>query len=244
MNRRGTCCFLMLSLVLAAAPSVQAESLEDVKKAITSKYKAYKTLQFKMKMTNNMEMSGMSMKLDADMAVEYERKDEKTVLSRTETKSKNIQKMGENEVKTESTTLSVSDGKIIWMMMDNAGEKTVTKSKVDPNQQDVFDHDKLFKQMEEMYSLKLLPDETIDGKPCHVIEMTPKQEMMKQMTSKMVQYYDKKTGIGMKTLTYDPKGKVTGTTITTDVKIDEKISPDRFTYTPPAGVQVIDQTKE
>ena len=239
MCRRGICCLVMMSLTWALASTAQAETIEDVKKAISEKMKAYKTLQYKMKSNNNMEMQGMSMKSESDMTFEYERKDEKTILMRSEMKTKSTQVMGDQKVTTDSNVVSVSDGKFVWTLTDSAGQKMVTKNKAPEQQADMVD----FKAMEEMWNMKLLPDATVDGKPCHVLEMTPKQEMMKQAMGKMVQYYDKKTALGVKTITYDGNGKENGQMIVTDIKVDEKISPDRFTFKAPPGVQVIDQTQ-
>ncbi len=244
MSRRGIACVAVLSLAIFAAPAARGESLDDVKKAIASKYKDYKTLQYKSRTTSNMEYGeGMSMKSETDMTLHYQRKDEKTIQSRMEMKSKSVQKTGDNEVKMDTTMLVVSDGQFVWTLSDYAGTKTATKAKVDPVQQDVFDQDKFFKQQEEMYSLKLLPDATVDGKPCYVIEMTPKQEMIKQSISKMLQYYDKKTGVALKSITYDAKGKESGTMVVTDLKVDESIPADKFQFKAPAGVEVVDQTK-
>lgn len=96
--------------------------------------------------------------------------------------------------------------------------------------------------MEKVYTLKLLPDETVDGKPCYVIEMTPASPAMRATMGRMVSYYVKKTGLSIKGVSYDTKGKVSSTTITTDVKVDEKIDPSQFVFKAPAGVTVQDMT--
>jgi hypothetical protein len=60
--------------------------------------------------------------------------------------------------------------------------------------------------------------------------------------ARIVNYFDKKTGIGLKTVSFDEKDKAVMTSVTTDVKINADIKDDRFVFKAPEGVQVVDMS--
>ena len=60
--------------------------------------------------------------------------------------------------------------------------------------------------------------------------------------SKMVTHYRKDCGQSVKTVTYAKDGKVTMTSVTSDVKVNPSLSDDRFVFKAPAGVEVQDMT--
>ena len=226
---------------LVFAGAARAESLDDVKTKIHDMVSKYKSIQFKMKLNNDTSMAGFSMKMDSDMALEAVNKGD-TWMSHTETKVKTFQKMGDQEQKSDTKMTVVDDGAYVWTLSETP-DKSVTKSKHDGKMGNPFDPKSGWKMVEESFKLELMPDETVDGKPMWVIAMEPKDPSMKMMVGKSMTYYDKKTGIAMKTVTNGPDGKKTGESTTTDVKINDAISADRFKFTPPAGVEVQDMTK-
>jgi len=226
---------------LVFAGAARAESLDDVKNKIHDMVSKYKSIQFKMKMNNDTSMAGFTMKMDSDMALEAVNKGE-TWMSHTETKVKTLQKMGDQEQKSDTKMTVVDDGAFVWTLSETP-DKAVTKSKHDGKMGNPFDPKSGWKMVEESFKLELMPDETVDGKPMWVIAMEPKDPSMKMMVGKSMTYYDKKTGIAMKTVTNGADGKKTGESVTTDVKINDSVSADRFKFTPPAGVEVQDMTK-
>lgn len=231
---------LATTALLAFAVTAQAETLQDVQNKIHDIVSKYKSLQFKMKMTSDMNMGGASTKTDSTSEIETARKGD-MVMSRVHTKMKTSSSMAGQEYKMDMESLSISDGKVMWTISESP-QKTISKMKHDPNMNNYFSPKEGWKAMAEHYNIKLLPDETIDGKSCWVIEMEPKDATMKMAQSKTVSYYDKKTGISPKTITFGPDGKKSGEVVMSDVKIDADISADRFAYTPPAGAKVEDMT--
>ena len=244
MTTRFSSIGLALATAFLAGSVANAKTLEEVKAKIHAKVSGYKTLQYKVKMESDMSMPQMSVKSTVDMAGAYMKKGDK-ILSRIEQQSVNVQSSGGTEQKTETTALMVSDGEFNYTYTENMGAKQAAKQRVDPEiQHNPFDATKMFKQLEETFVLKLLPSETINGKHAQVIEMTAKDEAMRAFMGRRVSYFDQGTGIEVKVLQYDAKGKVTSTTTLTDVKIDGDISLDRFVFTAPPGVEVIDQTQQ
>lgn len=231
---------LATTALLAFAVTARAETLKEAQDKIHDLVSKYKSMQFKMKMTSDMNMAGATTKTDSTSEVEAAKKGD-AVMSRIHTKMKSVSSMAGQEYKMDMESLSISDGKFTWTITESP-QKQITKMKYDPSTSSYFNPKDGWKAMSEHYEMKLLPDETIDGKACWVIQMEPKDPTMKMAQSKSVSYYDKKTGISPKTVTYGPDGKKSGEIIMTDVKIDADISADRFAYTPPAGAKVEDMT--
>ena len=55
--------------------------------------------------------------------------------------------------------------------------------------------------------------------------------------------FHKESGQMIKMIAYSPDGKPMATTTFSDIKINPKISPDRFVFKAPPGVTVQDMTK-
>jgi len=227
--------------LLAMAATAQAETLKEVQDKIHDMVSKYKTLQFKMNMNSEMGMAGYTAKTKSDSTIEAMRKDN-VVMSRLDTQMHTVSKMGDQETKMDMKSLMIDDGKFVWTIAE-APMKSISKSKHDESTAVYFNPRAAWKLSEQHFDLKLMPDENMDGKSCWVIAMEPKDPSMKMMQSKAVNYFDKKTGLGVKTINYGPDGKKNGEVIMSDVKIDADISADRFKYTPPADAKVEDLTK-
>lgn len=240
MRTKTLAAILACAVIANAVPRAEAESLDDVKKKLHDKVSSYKSLSYKMKTTNDTPQ----MKSTIDMTCEYMRKGDE-VLGRTEQDAKTTTNMGGKEQKMDTKTLMIYDGKFNYIYSEMMGQKSAIKQKVASKDQTTpFDPMLSFKLSEQSFKLKLLPDETVNGKPAYAIEMTPKDDAMREYVGRTVTYYDKSNGIFLKSVSYDAKtSKPSGTTIVTDVKIDPSISPDRFVFKTPAGVELQDMTK-
>ena len=236
--------FASMCILGLFSANVSAESIDDVKKKIHDKLSSYKTMQFKTKTTTDMTNEQFSMKSDSTSNIEAAKKGDK-VLSRMEMTTKGETKFSGQSQKTDSNMVVVCDGDYIYTYSDAQGMKSATKQKVDKNNfTNFFDHMNSWKQMEQTHTFKLAPDETVDGKPCWVIESNMKNAPAGMPAQgKSLSYYDKSTGISLKSVAYDDKGKVTTTSTTTDIKLDGSIPPDKFVFKAPAGVEVVDQAE-
>ena len=245
MKTRMTSVALALLGILGPVTVSVAATLQEAEKAIIDRTSKYKTLQYKSKYTQSYQSKDYSMKSSGTTASEYKRKGKKSYLSRIEMKSKGTQTVqGQPEKKTDVSSLMILDGQFYYTYFVQGDQKTATKNKIDPKTQiDPFDTKAIFKQMHKTYDMQLLPDKTVDGQPTYVIESTLKKKG-NPVLGRTVTYYDKKTGMSLKTVSYDSSGKVGMTSITTDIKIDAPISDDRFVFKAPPGVQVTDMTKQ
>jgi outer membrane lipoprotein-sorting protein len=232
--------------MLATTTGAAAATLEEVEKDIIGKSGKHKSLEYKSAFTSNQEQEGFSMKSKGTMQGQFKRHDADRYLSRVEIETKGTQKVqGQPEQKIDMTSLVIQDREYMYSYTVNGDMKFATKSKIDPkNQTNPFDQKALFEQMHKAFDMRLLPDETVDGISTYVIEMAPKAGSAAPGVGKTVTYYDKKNGVGTKSVTTDPDGKVTMTSTTIDIKLDGSIPDDRFVFKAPDGVQVVDTTQQ
>jgi outer membrane lipoprotein-sorting protein len=241
MNRIGKCLAAALVFSLLASSAAHGESVEAVIKKLHDQLAKYKSLSFKSHGTTVIEMPGMSAKTESDQVVEAARQGEK-ILSRIEMKSMTIQKAGDQEQKIPTTMTIVVDGQYQHTYSESAGQKNATRQKINPDTEfNPFDVQRMFKLMEKDFTIKILHDQTIDGKSCYVVEMSPKNQSAQtgMNIGKQISYFDKASGVSVKSVGYDKDGKTMSTSLTTDVKIDPSLSPERFKFKAPAGVSRI-----
>jgi len=226
---------LVLGLVL---PAAVADELATVEKKLTAAWKKHKSMTAEFTMVTKMEQPGFVMESKTEGTQEVMKKGDQ-LLFRLELATSTVQKVGDQETKSEQKVTMVSDGTYAYTLSEMMGQKTVVKTKVDP--QSVGDPQAMFKFLRKDHTLKLLPEETIDGKKVFVIEATPKQAQP-MAPSKSVYYFLQDDGALVKLVASDQAGKPMTTMTYTDVKSDVKIDPQRFVFKAPEGVQVIDQT--
>jgi outer membrane lipoprotein-sorting protein len=233
----------VLAGLIVPAGTVQAETLEEVEKKITELTTKHKSVELKMKTKMDVAMEQMSEKSEADSTVIYAKKGEKW-LSRNETKSTGTRKVGEQpEEKLDSKMLVIYDGQHTYTLMESPQFTQASKQKTES--QDPFGN-KMWEGLHKHMNIKLLPDQTVDGKSTWVIEMRPKAdedappEAMEAMNNtRSVVHYRKSDGVAVKSVTYD-KDKPTVTMTVTDIKYDVEPKPDTFTFKAPEGVTVMD----
>jgi outer membrane lipoprotein-sorting protein len=156
------------------------------------------------------------------------------------------QLMGQAGQEQKSKTIStmVCDGEFMYSVSEANGEKSATKQNI--MTQGWITDKTYFNNLRQGSKLKLLPDETVDGRSTYVIEATSKQAPPANQsgtTAVSYMYFDKETGLVIKWLSKDASGKVVSTSITTDLKVNSTISADRFVFKAPEGVEVMDLTK-
>ena len=244
---------IAIACVFASTATLRADDkAEEVQKKIHEKLSKYKSMSFKSVTILETNSSESSSRATTDQACEYLRKDAKTVLSRFENKSHSITKIGGKEYKNESTMTSIYDGEFQYGLIDNMGNKMATKQRPYPGSMiDPFDILPQFRAMDKTHRVRLLPDDKVGGRNAWVMEIGPKTPVSRPAGSKgesagerTVNWYDKDTGVLIKTVSYDAGGKPYSTTTMSDIKVNDKIDPDRFKFKAPEGVPMFDRTKE
>lgn len=236
----GNALLCVLPAVFAA--TAQAETIEDVQKAIADKAAACKSISCKTHSDIDTTTGEMKYVAVSDMTFEAMRKGDKW-LYRSEGKTKSTTTMSGQETKQDMTMLMVQDGQFSWILTDMGTQKTCMKN-VANNDMTVLVDKKTWEQLNKDFNFKLIGDESQDGKACWAVEATPKDASKVGNLSKTMTWYDKSTGVALKSIAKDDKGKVMSTSVTTDVKVDGSIAETRFTFKAPEGVQVMDMTQQ
>ena len=214
--------------------AVAGDSVEEVGKKIAAASKKIKSFSAKMKTVTEMKQEGFSMVSTTNGTTEMLRKGD-DLLMRTETEGTTETNVGGTTTKQESSMLVISDGSYTYAVSETAGTKSAYKTKIEESDVDPF------KAWRGHAELKVLADSSVDKHAVWVIEATPKESHGTQ--GKTVISYDKESGQMIKMVTYAPDGKPMTTMTYSDIKINEEISPDRFVFKAPPGVEVQDMSK-
>lgn len=236
MSKRTNLCIALASLACFTTAAARAEKLEDVEKKLSEQSKKITSMSMKMKSVSDVSAEGFKTKSTLDGTYEY-LIDGKKTLSRTDAVTKTHTEAGPVKQDMDAKSLSVNDGEFMWVLSEQSGQKSVSKLKADEKQSANWRDD-----MKEWYNVKLLPDETIEGKPCYVLEMTPKKAVPGDTNYRSVQYYQKDNCVLVKAVVFDAAGKPVSTTTYSDIKINPSLDKSRFKFTPPPGVEVMDMT--
>jgi outer membrane lipoprotein-sorting protein len=169
-------------------------------------------------------------------------KTDNAAMFRMETTTQMAQEFGGQKMETSSKMLLVDDGEFQYTLAEaeQMPQPYATKAKSDPSKANAGGK-AMFDQMRKQYNLKLMPDATVDGQAVYVIEATMKTDTPSPIT-KFLLHFSKDSGIAVKMVGMDPEGKTVQTTTYSDIKLNAKISPDRFKFKAPDGVQVMDMT--
>jgi outer membrane lipoprotein-sorting protein len=139
-------------------------------------------------------------------------------------------------------SLGVFDGSDLYSQTDLMGQPMVVKMKPDLMSGAMCaGGSAMFEQLHKNCDVKLLPEETIEGKAAYAIEATPKagSDTTEKLAGKMVLYFSKETGIQIKEITFGKSGECLMTILYKDIKLDAGLKPEHFVYAPPAGAKVI-----
>jgi len=217
--------FLALGLVSTA----WAETPEELIARLEAKEAEVKNWEFKATMT----MKSPYMSMDQTMTQVGERIDEKRTKSRIESNG-TMTMMGQPEPQKSSTTM-VSDGEYTWAEMNAMGQQQVTKQKADASDSPVA----ALKAMVASTPSVVKESEDVNGEKCAVLQMTQGEGDQATVTT---QWFSEKTGMMLKMeQTGGPMGGNV-TMIVTEYKVNEGVDSSKFSYTPPAGVEVMDMT--
>lgn len=229
--------------VLVAVLNVASVRAADEFDAIEAKMKAlwdgFTSMSYDSVTKADNSTEQFSYKMDSTGTNEMAKAGPKKWKMRSDSKTLTVQKIaGQPETKTESITQLYSDGETIYTYTESQGVKSATKVKVPPDGNDV--NESFFKNMREHYNLKLLPDETVDGAACWAIQATAKNAQAAAVSGAMKYCISKDNGMMVLMEMKDPAGKVMSLTTIKNVKVNPSIAADRFVFTAPPGVTVMD----
>src|SRR5205085_1003625 len=134
--------------------------------------------------------------------------------------------------KVEANTLQINDGKYAYAYQESEGHKEAYKQDNDPKQSLAISRS-FFESLEKEATLKVMADETIDGKPAWIIEATPKPETAEPNLGKMTFAFLKDNGILVRIVVGNTAGEPMQTIEYKNINADAKIDPERFVFKAP-----------
>ena len=153
-------------------------------------------------------------------------------------------KMGEGDsaMEMERKLITTDNGKVVYTMVEQMGQKQVVKSV--PGRQNIpkFGGEHMFEALRAENKLALLPEDKVGDQEVYVIEATPKRPDPSMQITKSVLYFSKDSGAMLRMESFDPTGKKVQTITFDNVQMNLDLAADRFEFEVPEGVQVIDQT--
>lgn len=238
MHYRTLLVAIAFVLVTSVSAAVADEKLNALEKEIAAKWQKVNSMTAKMNMTMEMDQGAMKMKNTMKATVEYLRKGEK-MLSRLEGEMEMVMDMGGQKNTMSTPMLTVSDGEITHMLVEQMGQKMCMKTKTEANS---TTGEAMFKLLREQFDLTVADDEEVDGEKCWVVHGKPKTATQPGQPVKMVYYFRQKDGATVQMLGYDASDKKVMTATYSEIKFNEKLDPKRFEFEVPEGVQVMDMT--
>jgi outer membrane lipoprotein-sorting protein len=236
---RSVSVVVLAALMLPAA--LYAEDLAAVEAQI--KAKSEKLTGYKAKQRQSMEMTNpiMSIKSKGEGTVEF-RRDGGKILARTELRTKMTRTVSDKATDVEQSSLVIIDGQFMYTLTDSGGQKRAIKSDIDLQYAPL--PDQYLASLKRGNTLAVLADETIGGRKAWVIEAKPTKAPMPGGSTPVANkvYFDKDTGVVLKTEALSADGKPVQMTEYVDHQFDVKVEAERFRFEPPAGVEVVDQT--
>jgi len=229
-------------VLLGAATAALADDLEAVEKRIVEAWGKHKSMTAKITTVNHVQAGDMTIDAKGEGTLETSRQGDKQFI-RMELKNTMVRKTGEQETKMDQPTTLIADGEFAYTTNEAMGKPMVVKTKIDSMM--TGEPKALLEQFRKQYELKLMPEETLDGRKVFVIAGTPKEKAtMPGMPVKMVLNFDQEHGVLLKVAGLAEDGKPVSTMAYSDVKFDVKLDPDRFKFKVPEGVEVMDRTSD
>ncbi|HYG76108.1 MAG TPA: hypothetical protein VEK08_13970 [Planctomycetota bacterium] len=223
-------------LTMLTAMNAFAATLDEIEADVSSKWESLQSMSYNIEAKNDSVGEGFEFHSTSTGTYEMARKDANFWNMRMETVQTGVNKIQGNETKVNSTSLMIVNGDIAYSLTETNGLKSAMKTKAAAWSQMVGKG--FFKWLKEENTAKVLPDETVDGQSCYVIEAVLKGNP----TLPTRYYFSKSNGITIQTSSKSTDGKTTSVTTLKNIKLNPSIAADRFVFTAPAGVTVQDMT--
>ncbi len=227
-------------LTAALAAGAQADEVDEVVKQISAQFAKVDSIQASVREHQETAAGRKQVAFDSDGTYEMLR-DAGKLKSREELKRKLSIDASQRDAGLENVSLSINDGEFVYTLVRSLGTPLVHKRRPDPLHSP--DAAVVVAALREKYTLQKLPDAKVDDADCCAIETTLKAPPAKKTAPVTFRYYYRKdNGVLAKWASLDAGGRELRTRTFTDIKLNEKLDPQRFAFVAPPGVHVIDRT--
>lgn len=228
-----------LAAVMCLAGSVRADELDAAEKQIISKFREHRSVIATVTKKMEAKQDKSEIKWTGEGKYEFVQKGEKSPyrLEMSET----MEITGNVKLTNKVTSLEIGDGETVSTLKDQSlAGKRVTKAAQDAMKG--WNVPALLGVLRKEYNLKLLPEAKVGETSVFAIEAFPKVPRAGHGLKKTVYSFARDTGVLLKIAQLDDSGVETESLTFSDIKLNEKIDPDRFKFVAPEGVPVNDST--
>ena len=145
--------------------------------------------------------------------------------------------------------IATEDGKDVFVETSMMGRKMAIKMAPDqPSTVIVSDKDEMLAKMKDVFDMKAVPDEPVNGELAYVYEVLPKQPQAVDSPGGAPPFtrgkicFAKDTNLPLRWVMFDKSEAPLMTIDYKDYEINPEFEADRFTYTPPTGVAIVDMS--
>ena len=150
-----------------------------------------------------------------------------------------------------ATLLLVATGSTMFVQVDGLGQKMVMKMPMTPDMTAQADPATLFSRLKDAFEVASLPDEEVRGKTVWVFDLKPKPEVIAAQgapvpvedLARMKLWVEAGDMSYVKIEALDAQGTAVMSYALVDLRLNPPLSAERFAYTPPEGVQVMDMSQ-
>lgn len=215
-----------------------AETLEEVEKQLNEAFARHKSIKARVSIFSTMEPFGQNVSMSGEGTYELLRQDGVEYI-RLEVASTTTFRNQEEPKEVASTSLSVADGKFCWTLREQLGRKSVVRQH--PRQAQQLGSADAFGSLRQQHILRLLPDETIDGKRYRVIEAVLHPAIRNNPLRKRVLYFDPEFGGMLKMIVTNEAAQPVEYFTVSDLQTDVPIETGRFVFEVPPDAPVVDE---
>lgn len=240
---RRYCGWMVVVVALASAATARAdETLEEVGRYLDDAVRQYRTVRYKVQVTSEIaSTTGERVRGTQEIEHEILRQPNGLALTRYQAHSTGrTQGGGKPERVSETSTLSIFDGRYLYDLRTTTQQVYAVKTRPKHNPYDPIGR---LDQVRENFEVRLLPERTFEGQEVYALEFIPKAIDGSTLTHRMVTYMDRKTGLPLRTISYDKGGRVVNTASVVETHLNEDIPAEHFVFHTPPGVKVVDMTK-
>ncbi|MDR7666367.1 outer membrane lipoprotein carrier protein LolA [Methanosarcina sp. Z-7115] len=155
-------------------------------------------------------------------------------------KKPNMFKSISTKIGEQNQTVSVSDGKFLWIYIPDTNMVTkITLSKVPESTRN--DYVNIIEEFLNDTNITLLGVENIDGRTTYLLETTPKEtDGDNKLTYKTKIWVDQETWMPLKSEIYNGTGNLTMKLEIRDLKVNTGIPDSEFKFEVPKGAKILD----
>jgi outer membrane lipoprotein-sorting protein len=235
----GRACVAVSLLGLLAVGTLAGE-VETLERKIQAAWDQHKSFTCRHTMWSHRVEGEVTMSGEGEGAVAVLRKGA-TVLYRIDMKTSFTRSTEADEITMSLTANIIIDDEREYLVQDFDGPVRYVIVPINPRV--VPSPMAVFEVLRENSDLKVLPEETVADQPAYVVEAT-RRSVGSDHTTKIIAYFAKDTGVLLKQVNFGIDGAPIERREYLDHKFNVDLDPQRFVFSPPPDVDVLDFTKK